>query len=250
MDDYPDMAAQLLESHPHRDKEDLSCPHRYFNKISFYDKKSILTAPTPVKAVEESCVTCGGAHSYQICPATTGNVYRDNIQEYVSQAAATNYNEGNTESLQPKPGEFQSSSSLHPKFIKGQIYRPQVVQTPAYQAPAYQAPAPQIQGVSKEDFQAYVKANDAVMRSMQTQDSSWFLDVCLSRAIPPLHGYQIYFYHPSYFNSIWRTVSFLLFEEKKPTSFLAIEVDPTYREVNPSILCTLIGDTSSPRAIS
>nr|GFA62811.1 reverse transcriptase domain-containing protein [Tanacetum cinerariifolium] len=28
-------------------------------------------------------------------------------------------------------------------------------------APAYQAPAPQIQGVSKEDFSAYVKANDA-----------------------------------------------------------------------------------------
>ncbi|GJV95984.1 reverse transcriptase domain-containing protein [Tanacetum coccineum] len=44
-----------------------------------------------------------------------------------------------------------------------------VIQPPAYQAPAYQAPAPQIQGVSKEDFQAYVKANDAVMRNMQTQ---------------------------------------------------------------------------------
>nr|GEU63368.1 reverse transcriptase domain-containing protein [Tanacetum cinerariifolium] len=36
-------------------------------------------------------------------------------------------------------------------------------------APAYQAPAPQTQGVSKEDFSAYVKANDAVMRNMQTQ---------------------------------------------------------------------------------
>ncbi|GKB78305.1 hypothetical protein Tco_0945200 [Tanacetum coccineum] len=28
------------------------------------------TAPASVKAVEESCVTCGGAHSYQQCPAT------------------------------------------------------------------------------------------------------------------------------------------------------------------------------------
>ncbi|GJS13705.1 hypothetical protein Tco_0408177 [Tanacetum coccineum] len=46
-----------------------------------------------------------------------------------------------------------------------------VIQPPVYQAPAYQAPAPQIQGVSKEDFQAYVKANDAVMRNMQTQGS-------------------------------------------------------------------------------
>ncbi|GKG06705.1 hypothetical protein Tco_0329674, partial [Tanacetum coccineum] len=31
----------------------------------------------------------------------------------------------------------------------------------------YQAPAPQIQGVSKEDFHSYVKANDAVMRNMR-----------------------------------------------------------------------------------
>nr|GEV02358.1 hypothetical protein [Tanacetum cinerariifolium] len=38
-----------------------------------------------------------------------------------------------------------------------------------YQAPTYQAPAPQTQGVSKEDFTAYVKANDAVMRNMKTQ---------------------------------------------------------------------------------
>ncbi|GKA52357.1 hypothetical protein Tco_0745553 [Tanacetum coccineum] len=79
-------------------------------KALLLDKKNQSPAPTPVKAVEESYVTCGG-----------------------------------------------------------QIYRPQVVQPHAYQAPAYQAPAPQIQGVSKEDFQAYVKANDAVMRNMQTQ---------------------------------------------------------------------------------
>ncbi|GJZ08088.1 hypothetical protein Tco_0542371 [Tanacetum coccineum] len=51
----------------------------------------------------------------------------------------------------------------------GQIYRPQVIQPPAYQAPAYQALAPQIQGVSKEDFQAYIRANDAMMRNMQSQ---------------------------------------------------------------------------------
>ncbi|GJS52816.1 reverse transcriptase domain-containing protein [Tanacetum coccineum] len=53
-------------------------------------------APATIKAVEESCVTCGGAHSYRNCPATDGNNYRDNIQEYVSQAAAVNYNQGNT----------------------------------------------------------------------------------------------------------------------------------------------------------
>ncbi|GJR39927.1 reverse transcriptase domain-containing protein [Tanacetum coccineum] len=125
-------------------------------KALLLDKKNQSPAPTPVKAVEESCVTCGGAHSYQTCPATSGNVYRDNIQEYVSQAAAANFNhQGNHRSV------------IEPRFqIKFDL---PVVQPPAYQAPAYQAPAPQIQGVSKEDFQAYVKANDAVMRNMQTQ---------------------------------------------------------------------------------
>ncbi|GKE28299.1 reverse transcriptase domain-containing protein [Tanacetum coccineum] len=60
------------------------------------DNKNQSQAPATVKAVKESCVTCGGAHSFRNCPATDGNVYRDNIQEYVSQAAAVNYNQGNT----------------------------------------------------------------------------------------------------------------------------------------------------------
>ncbi|GKC09673.1 hypothetical protein Tco_1001283, partial [Tanacetum coccineum] len=50
-----------------------------------------------VKAVEESCVTCGGPHPYYQCLATDGNAfpgYQDNIQAYVS-AAAVNYNQGN-----------------------------------------------------------------------------------------------------------------------------------------------------------
>nr|GEX30999.1 reverse transcriptase domain-containing protein [Tanacetum cinerariifolium] len=96
-------------------------------KALLLDKKGQNQSSAPVKAVEESCVTCGDAHSYRNCPATDGNVYRDNIQEFVSQASAT---------------------------------------------PAYQAPAPQTQGVSKENFLAYVKANDAVTNNMQTQAST------------------------------------------------------------------------------
>nr|GEX27073.1 reverse transcriptase domain-containing protein [Tanacetum cinerariifolium] len=54
-------------------------------------------------------------------------------------------------------------------FNQGLVYQPSIFQQPAYQAPAYQAPAPQTQGVSKEDFSAYVNANDAVMKNMQTR---------------------------------------------------------------------------------
>nr|GEX81688.1 reverse transcriptase domain-containing protein [Tanacetum cinerariifolium] len=46
---------------------------------------------------------------------------------------------------------------------------PQLITTKEIPAPAYQALAPQTQGVSKEDFSAYVKANDVVMKNMQTQ---------------------------------------------------------------------------------
>nr|GEW31220.1 reverse transcriptase domain-containing protein [Tanacetum cinerariifolium] len=65
-------------------------------KALLLDKKGQNQSPAPVKAVEESFLTCGGAHSYRNCPATDGNVYHDNIQEFVSQAFAINYNQGNT----------------------------------------------------------------------------------------------------------------------------------------------------------
>ncbi|GJX57688.1 reverse transcriptase domain-containing protein [Tanacetum coccineum] len=57
-------------------------------------KASLLKNTTPppafVKAVEESCVTCGGPHPYYQCLATDGNAfpgYQDNIQACVSTAA-------------------------------------------------------------------------------------------------------------------------------------------------------------------
>nr|GEX98497.1 reverse transcriptase domain-containing protein [Tanacetum cinerariifolium] len=45
--------------------------------------------PAPVKAFEPNYVTYGGAHSYQNCPATSENVYRDNIQDGVAYQRPT-----------------------------------------------------------------------------------------------------------------------------------------------------------------
>nr|GFA01920.1 hypothetical protein [Tanacetum cinerariifolium] len=70
-----------------------------------------------VKAVEEICVTYGGAHPYYQCLVAGGNTfpeYRDNIQGYVS-AATDNYNQGSpgyhpqgvaNQMLPPDPGKF------------------------------------------------------------------------------------------------------------------------------------------------
>ncbi|GKG10167.1 hypothetical protein Tco_0338913, partial [Tanacetum coccineum] len=57
-------------------------------KTMLIDKQKA-QALVPLKAVE------------QRCPATDGIVYRDNIQEYISQAAAANFNQGNTNSRPP-----------------------------------------------------------------------------------------------------------------------------------------------------
>ncbi|GKF56866.1 hypothetical protein Tco_0170403, partial [Tanacetum coccineum] len=54
-------------------------------------------------------------------------------------------------------------------FYQGQVYQPPTSQPPVYQAQPYQATVRKIQGVSKIDFENYVKANGAVLRNMQNQ---------------------------------------------------------------------------------
>ncbi|GJT24223.1 hypothetical protein Tco_0894160 [Tanacetum coccineum] len=159
-----------------------------------YRQKQKAQAPEPVKAVEQSCVTYGGTHSYRNYPVTDGNVYRDNIQEYVSQAAAANFNQGNTNSRPPmvsnqiRPPGFPLIKNNQNRFNQNQgnnlnqnrgtnfnqnrgsnFNQGQVYQPPTNQPPVYQAPTPQLQGVSKTDFENFVKANDVVLRNMQNQ---------------------------------------------------------------------------------
>nr|GEU88796.1 hypothetical protein [Tanacetum cinerariifolium] len=125
-------------------------------KALLLDKKDQSLAP--MKAVEESCVTCGGNTNYR--PSMMSNQIRppgfppvpnnQNVQRNNQNHFILNQNQGNN-------------------FNQGPVYQPPVFQPLTYQDPAYQAPAPQTQGVLKEDFSAYFKANDAVMRYMQTQ---------------------------------------------------------------------------------
>nr|GEU43729.1 reverse transcriptase domain-containing protein [Tanacetum cinerariifolium] len=109
-------------------------------KALLLDKKNQYSAqtpshtPAPIQVVEPNCVTCGGTHAYQTCPATSRNIYQDHIQD--------------------------------------QLHRPQVNQPLAYQALAYQAPVSQTQSASQNDFKRYIKANDAVLMNIQNQGQS------------------------------------------------------------------------------
>ncbi|GKA30624.1 reverse transcriptase domain-containing protein [Tanacetum coccineum] len=188
----------LLRGCPHHGFSELHQLDTFYNALNSNDQDSLNSAAggnfldkMPRECLKitsrfksTSSITKQG-HCFQ---TTDGNIYRDNIQEYVSQAAAANFNQGNT-SYRPQmvanqirpPGfppvqshqgnnqnNFNRGNNYNQNrgnnFNQSQIYRPQV-----NQPPAYQAPVPQTHGVSKTDFDNYVKANDAVLRNMQNQ---------------------------------------------------------------------------------
>nr|GEW96937.1 reverse transcriptase domain-containing protein [Tanacetum cinerariifolium] len=144
-----------------KDKDSLNSAAGDMVKALLLDKKSQNQSHAPVKAVKESCVTCGGNTSYR--PPMMSNQIRPLGFSPVPNNQNVQLNQRNNQN------RFIPNHNRGNNFNQRPVYQPLVFRPPAYQAPAYQAPAPQTQGVSKEDFSAYVKANDAVMRNMQTQ---------------------------------------------------------------------------------
>ncbi|GKA13440.1 reverse transcriptase domain-containing protein [Tanacetum coccineum] len=165
-------------------------------------KALVVTTPAPVKAVEEVCVTCGSNHNFNHCPLTRGGndfpVFHDNIQQFQQTAAVGNFlqrnqpsnlasqmkppgfNQPNVQNNQGNQSRYQGNNfnsnqnrgnnfNQNHQNHQGQVFQPPTNQPPVYQVPPYQAPTPQIQGVSKTDFENYVKANDAVLKNVQNQ---------------------------------------------------------------------------------
>nr|GEZ10782.1 reverse transcriptase domain-containing protein [Tanacetum cinerariifolium] len=118
----------------------------------------VLQINQQVKAVTPSCETCGGPHSYNDCPATVGQT------QNVHDAGA--YHGGNN---QGRNQFFQGASH-------GQnpppAYQAPAYQAPGYQAPVHQPPIPQPQVVTTTEFTNYMKANDAILKNMQTNMTS------------------------------------------------------------------------------
>ncbi|GJR20288.1 hypothetical protein Tco_0968815 [Tanacetum coccineum] len=157
------------------------------------------TTPATVKAVEEVCVTCGSNHNFNNCPLTRNEfpVFHDNIHQFQQTAAIGNlvqrnppnlanqmkppgFNQPNVQNNQGNQNRYQgnnfnsnqnrgSNFNQNHQNNQGQVFQPPTNQPPVYQVPPYQAPTPQIQGVSKTDFENYVKANDAVLKNVQNQ---------------------------------------------------------------------------------
>nr|GEV45441.1 reverse transcriptase domain-containing protein [Tanacetum cinerariifolium] len=121
----------------------------------------VLLVNQQVKAVTPNCETCGGPHSYTDCPATVGQTH--NVYD---------------------AGAYQGDNSYQPQgrnqFFQGASHGQNP--PPSYQAPAYQASGyqdlvhqphiPQPQAVTTNEFTNFIKANNAILKNMQTNMTS------------------------------------------------------------------------------
>nr|GEY65432.1 hypothetical protein [Tanacetum cinerariifolium] len=128
------------------------------------------------KAVEEICVTCGGAHLYYQCLTVGGNTFpefRDNIQGYVS-AAAGNYNQGNPGyrpqgvANQMRPPGFAQPNVQNNQNRFGQ---PQGFNrgTNFNQVQPYQAATQSNQNFHLNELEKIKRMNDVSLKAMQNQ---------------------------------------------------------------------------------
>ncbi|GJR60699.1 reverse transcriptase domain-containing protein [Tanacetum coccineum] len=137
-----------------------------------------------VKAVTPSCETCGGPNDYNDCNRNLLSYCSDNYlgppgfnQNQNRSNQNQNYqnrNHGNNH------GKYQGNNQGRNQFFQGashvqnppSAYQAPARQSPGYQAPVHQAPIPQPQVVTTTEFTNYMKANDAILKNMQTNMTS------------------------------------------------------------------------------
>ncbi|GJT71360.1 hypothetical protein Tco_1030646 [Tanacetum coccineum] len=76
--------------------------------------KNTTPPPASVKAIEESCITCGGPHPYYQCPATNVNAFPG----HNNQNRGNNYNPGNLTYRAPTPPTQAAPSNELANYMK------------------------------------------------------------------------------------------------------------------------------------
>ncbi|GJV15726.1 reverse transcriptase domain-containing protein [Tanacetum coccineum] len=150
--------------------------------------KKVVT-PAPVKAVEESCVTCGGAYAWYNCPttdnnqssicATTGTYNQVNPPNRVSNQipppgfAPMQNNGQNRFNNQGQGNNFNRGNNFHGnQGIQAQNNHALNFSNQGFQNQLFQVPNNQVQQEFSNDFSSYKRNNDQMMRNMQNQINS------------------------------------------------------------------------------
>ncbi|GJS67196.1 hypothetical protein Tco_0681760 [Tanacetum coccineum] len=151
--------------------------------------KKVVT-PAPVKAVEETCVTCGGAHSWYNCPATdnnqasvcatTGTYNQVNPPNRVSNqmappgfAPVQNNGQNRFNQNQVQGNNFNRGNNFHGnQGFQAQNNHAPNFQNQGFQNQPFQVPNNQVQQEISNDFSSYKRNNDQMLRNMQNQINS------------------------------------------------------------------------------
>ncbi|GJS93288.1 hypothetical protein Tco_0800256 [Tanacetum coccineum] len=150
--------------------------------------KKVVT-PALVKEVEETCVTCGGAHSWYNCPttdtnqasvcATTGTYNQVNPPNRVSNQMAPlgfapmQNNGQNRFNNQGQGNNFNRGNNLYGnQGFQAQNNHALNFQNQGFQNQPFQVPNNQAQQKISNDFSSYKRNNDQLLRNMQNQINS------------------------------------------------------------------------------
>nr|GEV90636.1 hypothetical protein [Tanacetum cinerariifolium] len=140
----------------------------------------VLQVNQQVKAVTPNCKSCGGHHSFNDCPTTVGqtqNVYAAGAYQGFNQNQnqinqnQNFHNQNRTQGNHNPWGNNQGRNQFFQGASHGQNLPP-AYQAPGYQAPVHQPLIPQPQVVTTNEFTNFMKANDAILKNMQTNMTS------------------------------------------------------------------------------
>nr|GEZ53966.1 reverse transcriptase domain-containing protein [Tanacetum cinerariifolium] len=122
-----------------------------------------------VKAVTLNCETCGGPYSFSDCLATVGNT--QNVYD-AGAYQEPNRNQGNHNPHGNNQGRNQFFQRANQVPNQPPAYQAPAYQALVYQAPVHQPQIPQPQVVTTNEFTNFMKANDAILKNMQTNKTS------------------------------------------------------------------------------
>nr|GEY33574.1 hypothetical protein [Tanacetum cinerariifolium] len=144
--------------------------------VDIFAKKVV--TPAPVKAVEESCVTCGGAHAYYNCPNIDSNqpsvyVATGTYNQVAPQNHASNFMAPpGFDLVQNGQNRFNQNQGQENNFNRGNNFQPFQVPNQGFQNQPFQVPNNTVQQGFSNEFLSYKKVNDQIMRNMQNQINS------------------------------------------------------------------------------
>nr|GEY93534.1 reverse transcriptase domain-containing protein [Tanacetum cinerariifolium] len=107
------------------------------------NKSKKVVTPAPVKAVEESCVTCGGPHAYYNCPNTDSNqpsvcMVTGTYNQVAPQNHASNYMA--PPGFAPVQSRFNQNQGQGNNFNRGNNFQPFQVPNQGFQNQPFQVP--------------------------------------------------------------------------------------------------------------